>query len=279
MTQSYLHQLAATLAPFGFSEIEALIYGFLLREGPATGYRVSHGIAKPTANTYKAIRTLAERGALTVEDSHTRLCRAVPPEELLSRLERQFQVQKGQAAERLSRLHRENGDDRVYQLESAEQVLERARVMLGRATQIALLDVFPQPLEALKADLAAASRRGVTIALQCYAPISLPGILVVQNDLSPELMDSWPGLQLSLVVDAQEHLLALLSKDGQGVHQAIWSTSTFLSCMQHNHLACELRLNILDSKLGEKAQSAFQQISLLRADPPGLRTLKRRFQG
>ena len=265
------------MAPFGFSEIESLVYGFLLREGPATGYRVSHGIGKPTANTYKAIRSLAERGAIAVEDSRTRLCRAVPPEELLSGLERRFQVQKLQAAEHLSKIHREDSDDRVYNLESAPQVLERARTMLGRARRIALLDIFPTPLEALRTELLAAVQRGVTVALQCYAPTSLPGVLVAQSGLSGDLLDSWPGQQLSLVVDGEEHLLALLSRDGQSVHQAVWSASTFLSCMQHNHLGCELMLTAQGADLSGTAQEAFRRISLLRADPPGLQTLKRRF--
>jgi hypothetical protein len=43
----------------GFTGLEAQVYVFLLRHAPATGYRISHAIGKPTANTYKALAELA----------------------------------------------------------------------------------------------------------------------------------------------------------------------------------------------------------------------------
>ena len=278
MTQPKLNAIPDLLRPFGFSEIEALAYGFLLREGPATGYRISHGIGKPTANTYKALRSLAERGALIVEDTRTRLCRAMPPEELLASLERQFQSQKEAAVEQLSQLGRPEGDERVYQLETVAQTLERARLMLARAREIVLLDIFPMPLAALKDDLEAAARRGVRVAIQCYEAIDIPGVWAVRSELPPALRKAWPGQQLSLVVDAQEHLLALFSKDGKHIHQAIWSENLWLSCMQHNHVACELMLTAQDARQPERLRTAFRRISLLRAAPPGLKALKNRFK-
>lgn len=277
MMKTGLVDVPGLLAPFGFSEIEALVYAFLLQEGLATGYRVSHGIGKPTANTYKALSSLAARGAITVEEGEGRLCRAVPPGELLDRLEKGFRDRKAQALSQLDRLQQSHGDDRIYQLEDADQVLARAKAMLDRAQSIVLLDIFPAPFAALKPDLKAAVARGVRVALQVYEPVTLPRAEVVLSDAGADLLASWPGQQLSLVVDAREHLLALLGRDGRTVHQAIWSGSTFLSCMQHNALACELLLR--DRKGGEGPARRLQKISLLQAAPPGLEELKARFGG
>ncbi len=260
------------LAPFGFSETESLIYAYLLKQGPSTGYAVGQGIGKPTANVYKAIMGLVAKGALTVEEGGVRLCRAVPPGELLARLERTFTERKAVALDRLSQLRADEGDDRIYRIEDPEQVLARARTMLGRARQIALLDIFPGPYKALEGELREALDRGVRVALQVYGPVTLPGADVVQNGLAPSLLENWPGQQLSLVVDASEHLIALLSQSGQRVHQAIWSQSPFLSCMHHNHLACELML------AGIKEPRPLPDISLLRADPPGLKALRERLR-
>jgi len=134
-------QAAKALTFLGFSEIEALVYCFLLEESPATGYRVSHAIGKPTANTYKAIAALALRGAIIIDDSESRLCRAVPPGELLDRLDREFDGHKQTAAAELAKLRPAAGDDRVYYLTSVEQVVERARAMCAAAKQAVLLDV------------------------------------------------------------------------------------------------------------------------------------------
>ena len=56
------------LCELGFTEIEALVYAYLAQGGPATGYRISHAIGKPTANTYKAIATLGQQGAVQVDE-------------------------------------------------------------------------------------------------------------------------------------------------------------------------------------------------------------------
>ncbi len=228
------------LQALGFTELEALVYAELLRESPATGYRISHAIGRPTPNTYKAIAALARKGAVLVDDGASRLCRAVPPEEVLAGLDRRFQADKARALRSLRALGPLDGDDRVYRILSAPQVLERARAMLGRARTLVLLDAFPGPLAELGEALAGAAGRARVVA-KVYGPSpAVAGLTLVPAVDAERVRAAWPGQQLSLVVDAEEHLLALFSADMSTVHQAVASHSTFLSCMQHNHLASEL---------------------------------------
>ncbi len=128
------------------SETEALAYAYLVQEGPATGYRISHAIGKPTANTYKAIATLAQQGAVQVDSGEGKLVRAIPPDELLAGLERRAR-EKREAARALLAARADRPEAaRVYSLKTLDQVLERARAMLGRAREIVLADPFPGPL-------------------------------------------------------------------------------------------------------------------------------------
>ena len=54
------HESVQALQELGFTCLEAHVYVYLLRRAPATGYRISHAIGNPTANTYKALtRTTA----------------------------------------------------------------------------------------------------------------------------------------------------------------------------------------------------------------------------
>ncbi len=69
------------LQALGFTETEALVYGYLVENSPATGYRISHAIGKQPANTYKALRSLEDKGAIIIESGKSNLCQAVPPEE------------------------------------------------------------------------------------------------------------------------------------------------------------------------------------------------------
>src|SRR5438105_11642808 len=119
-----------SLVALGFTALEAEVYIYLLGASPATGYRVAQAIGKPIANTYKAIEALESKGAVIVEHSANRLCRAIPAEELLGQLERRFRDRRSKAARALSELPGSADDDRVYQLRSRDQVYERARSML-----------------------------------------------------------------------------------------------------------------------------------------------------
>src|SRR2546423_12321018 len=119
------------LQDLGFTALEAEVYIFLLKESPATGYRIAQGIGKPAANTYKAIETLQLKGAVIVDDGESRRCQAVPANELLSQLERNFSKRRSEAAKALASVGGASDDLGVYQLRSREQVVERFRSMLN----------------------------------------------------------------------------------------------------------------------------------------------------
>ena len=276
-------QALAALTGLGFTEIEALVYVYLLQNEPSTGYRISHAVGKPTANTYKAVASLEQRGAVQVDEGDNRLVRAVPPEELLAVLERAARERDATAREALSGLSRDSADDRVYSLRDREQVLERARAMLQRAEGWVLGDIFPGPLAELAEDLTAAAGRGARVILKAYDDAELPGCRVLPTPAAAMPAATWPGQQLSLVVDADEHLLALFDQSMLQVHQAVWSRSSFLSCLQHNHLAMELTVTAYRSERLKSAAAAdrtlldLTDITLLNSGAGGLRRLQSRF--
>lgn len=268
-------QAATALTFLGFSEIEALVYCFLLEESPATGYRVSHGIGKPTANTYKAIAALALRGAIVVDDSESRLCRAVPPGELLDRLDREFDSKKRVAESELAKIRQSAGDDRVYYLTSIEQVIERARTMLKGAKSAALLELFPLTVPLLAAELEAAAKRGVAVAVKTYEPVALKGVTVVRSPEASRVLSVWPGQQISIATDGEQFMTALLSQDASTVHQALWSNSTFLSCFYYNALNVEQVLTDVEARM--RSESPLNELSLTRLKPSGFRKLNERY--
>ena len=263
-----------TLEALGFSPIEAGVYAALLRESPATGYRISHAIGKPTANTYKAIRSLERRGAVVVEDGKSRLCRAVPPAEVLGALEQRFQANKRAAADALARLSAASTDERVWTLETPESIWERAAAMLSASETLVALDVMPAALERVGPQLVAAAGRGVEVFAKVYdAPSALPGVQLLRRDDGPEALAFWPGCQLTLVADACSFLMALFSRDLSTVYRCVWSESVFLACMQHNSLAAEL-LGARRLDTGEPlAEADALRLTLGREDLPGRRRL------
>jgi HTH-type transcriptional regulator, sugar sensing transcriptional regulator len=271
------------LVELGFTGLEAEVYTALVQNPPMTGYRVAQVLGKPAANVYKAIESLQAKGAVMVEEGANRVCHAVPPGELLGLLERGFRESRERAAAALAELQSVPADDRVYQLRSREQVMERCRRMLERAERVALLDAFPGPLEELRAGAEAAAARGVTVAVKAYEPTSLREAEVFVHPRGRDVIGRWPGQWVNVVVDGREHLLALLTRDGAGIHQAVWSESPYLSWVYHSAVAGELVLADVERRIGEGASAnelrgvreSYRRI--VASDAPGFKELVRRF--
>jgi len=271
------------LVDLGFTGLEAEVYTALAQHPPMTGYRVAQLLGKPAANVYKSIESLQAKGAVIVDDGASRVCHAVPAGELLGLIERGFRESRERAASALAELQSVPGDDRVYQLRSREQVMERCRRMLGRAERVALLDAFPAPLEELRTEAEAAAARGVTVAVKAYEPTSLREAEVFVHPDGRDVTGRWPGQWVNVVVDGREHLIALLSRDGLDVHQAVWSESAYLSWVYHSALAGELILAEVQRRIAEGASAkelrgireSYRRI--VAPDAPGFQQLVRRF--
>lgn len=227
------------LVELGLTALEAEAYGFLLQQSPATGYKVAQAIGKPAANTYKALESLARKGAVLVDDAENRLCRAVPADEWLNQLERQFQLRKQNASDMLAKLGTSPQDDRLYQLHTRTQVLERARAMLLRCKHSAVMDIYPAVLTALTDDIEAATSRGIEIVVKTYQPIELREVRVIVRPRGHEITEALPGDMISLNIDGVEHLLAVMPSDGDRVFQAIWTGSAVVSFLLYNGLINE----------------------------------------
>lgn len=278
-----LEDCIGSIAALGFTDLEAEIYVFLLQQSPATGYRVAQALGKPAANTYKAIETLQKKGAILVEDGVNRQCRAIPYEELLGQLERGFLEKKARAANALTELHAASEDERVYQIRSIRQVMERCRNMLARCTEVAIIDIFPLPLDTLQKDIEQTAARGPVVAVQVYEPTEVAGAEVVVRMEGSGIQQRWPGQWLNLVVDGSEHLIAFLTADAKKVHQAVWSGSVYLSWIYHSSLCCELETGIVRKLIqdGESPARLKQAVERCRRfhspENPGYRTLRNRY--
>jgi len=257
------------LHELGFSALEARLYCELLRSAPATGYRLAQSLGKAAANVYQALASLEQEGAIVVDDCATKSFRPVPPEELLSALEQRFAKRRQAARAALQRLHAPVPSDKIFQLRSATQALTRAREMLIDAREIVLFDLFPGPLRTLHSDLAAAARRGVQVAGIVYSQDVPKEFLCLASQGQPRAPENWPGSQLTLVTDARQFLVALLSNDGSRLHHGFWSDSVYLSCLQHSGLGCEVRLSVL----GLNNKDPLAKLALLPSMPHGLRDL------
>lgn len=234
------HECVESLVSLGLPEIEAEAYVFLLQHSPATGYRVAKAIGRSFGTTYKALASLKERGAILVDQGPSRLSRAVSLEEFLDQLETGFRARRQRAAAAVAKLPRSSADTRIYELTSAQQVYERCRRMLSEARERVLLELFPEPLRALRDAVEATAARGVEVAARVYEPVDIPGVRVVVSPFGERTLEQFRSEWLAVYVDGREYLLGNLLRGGEGVHQVIWSANPVLAWALYDYVNSDL---------------------------------------
>jgi sugar-specific transcriptional regulator TrmB len=247
MRQERYRESVKSLNELGFTELEATVYAYLVENSPATPYRVAQDIGKPVANTYKAVEALFRKGAVLIDQTKNRLCQAVPPDELLSRIKHNFLERHTEAEEALSHLSPAQPTEQIFSLATAEQVLSRCRSLTEQAETIILVDAFPGIVAILKPWLEAAAAHGIKVVLQIYEPVEIAGVETVVFQYAERMLERWWGNWLIVVVDGAEYLFAFLSDDGQVAYNGIWCGSAFLALPQHSNLALAFRASIVEN--------------------------------
>ena len=261
----------AALSALGFTDLEARIYCELARSGAATGYGVAKAIGRPGANVYQALNSMQQKGAVLLADAASKAYRALPAEELLATMERGFRARLDTAEEALSTIAAAAPDDLLYKLASADQAYEHARAMIARAESIILFDLFPGPFGQLQALLTDAQNRGVRVAGTVYEGVAASERQVAH--LAPnaaQVRETYPGAIMTIVADARQYLETLVTSDGRGLLNGVWTDSPYLACAKHSALGTEIRLNLLL----QEHDDPFPEISLMGSNAPGLADIR-----
>jgi hypothetical protein len=149
-----------------------------------------------------------------------------------------------------------------------------------RSSDVILADLFPGPARRLGGHLTAAAVRGVKVAAILYEEgRRLPRVLVIPSANLSTVTANSPAQHPGPVVDAREHLLALLNQACHRLHQGVWSNSPFLSCIQDSQFVCEmvsLRIEAAGGLSGDPV-AALSRLFLTRLRPRGLADLKKSY--
>ncbi|OIP04985.1 MAG: hypothetical protein AUJ97_01940 [Bacteroidetes bacterium CG2_30_32_10] len=221
------------LIKLGFNQLEAEVYIHLLTQPPSTAYKIGKQINKPTANVYKAIDSLAEKGAILIEDNKNKQCRAVNPEEFIGQYEAALLEKTQEAKKMLSSIDSQIIDENSYSIGSVHLVFERFKSMMSKCKTIAVIDAFPKTLEKMKDSIVEAINRGVDVHIEAYEPIEIKGVSILNSEIGSKTLEHWQSQQLNLIIDGEEHLIALMDNDLKKVKQATWSNNIYMSCILH----------------------------------------------
>lgn len=212
--------IASELVRLGFSTYEARTYLGLLVAGESTGYRISNDTGVPQPKVYETLRRLAERGAATLITERPARYMAVPPEQLLSRLEREFGHRLARARSRLAEVpigQTAGPGLTVNRLGSIELALAEARRAIDAATTRVYLHARRDELKPLASSVRSAAERGVEFVMVHFGALPFPappGRVVRHASTDGTLYASRSVRHLAAVVDSQFGLW-VLAREGQ----------------------------------------------------------------
>ncbi len=211
--------VAEELVRLGFSTYEARTYVGLLLAGGGTGYRISNGTGVPQPKVYETLHRLVERGAAVQVHDHPARYAAVPPAELLSRLEREFRRRLERARSSLEYLPGAHDDSHglaVKHLQSIGDGLIRAQEAIEGACTRVYLHARRDELKPLAGAVEKAAARGVEFVVVHFGALPFaapPGRVVRHSSTEGTLYPSRDVRHLAVVVDSRWGLW-VLARDG-----------------------------------------------------------------
>jgi sugar-specific transcriptional regulator TrmB len=213
-------EVAEELVRLGFSTYEARTYVGLLLAGGGTGYRISNGTGVPQPKVYETLHRLVERGAAVQVNARPARYVAVPPDELLNRLERDFRRRLERARTSLDFLPaagEEQTSLAVTHLASIEAGVECARDAIEGASTRVYLHGRRDELKPLAGAVEKAAARGVEFVLVHFGALPFaapPGRVVRHSSTDGTLYASRDVRHLAAVVDSRWGLW-VLSREGR----------------------------------------------------------------
>lgn len=266
------------LMEFGLSRLEAAAYIALLGEPGITGYRLSHMLDKPTANIYKALKSLEHKGLVRMDrSSPVRSIHPVPIEEFLSIREMQFKTRSLQLIEGLRDLEMKKQDYQISRLGSFEQAVATARQIISRAEKVLVLVAFEEVLKELEDILSARASEGVNIIISTYSPYALKGCRVYYSGREGDIWNWIPERAFDVAADGNVFMISNFRNNYSEVIEALYGNHVYLSLMIFNSLSKNILMRELDEgpELSDGAKSELREFlrnngPLLQENLPGV---------
>jgi len=255
------NELNGMFREMGLTELEAMIYSWLLENRRSTGYKIAMKIGKPVANTYKALKSLERKGAVISDNTLNKLYYdSVPVEQFLNKIENEFNRKRKKIINEVAKLDVTHEPIGIYELQSGELVFEKAIKMINSAEHSLLIDCFPVPLQKIEKQILCRKTDKIEIFLKHYADENLEGVRQIKKTESDIVLEELQGQWLIIVKDAVETLIAFFDKTGEEMMHSVWIQDSFLSLIHFSGSIIECTLSEILEKVYSEEDNQIEKI-------------------
>jgi len=231
-----IKQIESIMTGLGFTAYEARAYTALVRESPLTGYELSKKSGIPGSKVYECIERLNRKRLITqVGDNPSRYV-AVPPEELVNRLSRDFDTSVKNLADLLKKDSGAETVDYIFNMYGYDDVIGKAVEMISRAEHSLDLSLWGQETSILGNEIDNAVRRGVNVRLLSFNGAIIEGVDIFHH--RPLSEDEATGRWITVVKDQNEVLTGRCS--GEGAIVAAWTRNICLVFISGKYIEHEI---------------------------------------
>jgi sugar-specific transcriptional regulator TrmB len=194
-TVVYLEQL-------GLTQYEAKVYLALLSEHPATAYTISRRSGVPHSRVYEVARRLMAKGYVVCQNTNPDRFSPLSPRELVGRLASDHERAVGELKRRLDAIPFRSDFDPVWNINTREGALVKAREIIGDAQRKIYIGVWDEELTDLVDDLRKADARGVEIVFLVYGNASVDFGRAFHHDTASIKEIEYLGRNIDIVADS-----------------------------------------------------------------------------
>jgi sugar-specific transcriptional regulator TrmB len=176
------------LQQLSFTEYEAKAYVALLASSvPLSGYAAALQSGVPRSRIYDVLSNLEERGDIIASHETPALYMPVSPQELICNRKKAAEVNFSTAEEFFSTYKRTvKVKENIWNIKGRSAIFTRMAEIIQRAQHHVFLELWPEDLPELFADLQTAANSGVKITLVSYGPVAVDFADVYEHYLLKE---------------------------------------------------------------------------------------------
>ena len=242
----------ANLKELGFSQYEAACYMALVSNHPVNGSQLSKisGIAR--SRIYDVLRNLNTKGYVLEVNQGQYV--PLPPDELIRRLQSNFDSNIDRFEEQVAKVSSENNYEYVWSITGYDNVMEKAIEMIIKAEKEIYVRLFPKADKHLDRYLTAADKKGVKIRYIAMGKIETKFDIQVTHPDYGNLQNTIGGRSIDIITDKKEALVGIFETDNEDNSPINWTRNRWFVTANRDSLRHDFYHSFLEKTVDQNSE-------------------------
>lgn len=238
------------LEKIGFNKKESEVYLELVKSPSSNGSKIAKSLGYPRTSVYQALSTLQNKGYIHAFLEGEITCYiAVEPREIFEKYKKEVKEATILLEEEFNKIEVNSGGKQFYNLNSVEEIKQRIKQMLKKATKIVYINTN-MDLAEFSQEFKLLNKNNVRVILFSFLKRDYDGMNIETyfRD-SFNIMTTEVTKRIMMVVDSER---ALMASNYEGEFYGTYSENKLLSNIITEHIRNDIHIMKLEEKYGKE---------------------------